>query len=68
MCYINQHLPVTTVTSYKFPTNLEVLPIERIPGKRKILLLRLYRPPSYSENEFLFHFGKCLKSLHYYYQ
>ena len=28
MCYINQNLRVKIVTSYKFPTNLELLPIE----------------------------------------
>ena len=48
MCYVNQNLPVKIVTSYKFPTNLEVLPLEITLGKRKILLLGLYRPPSYS--------------------
>ena len=45
MCYINQDLPVKIVTSYKFPTNLEILPIEITLGKRKILPPRLYRPP-----------------------
>ena len=54
VCYINQDLPVKIVTSYKFPTNLEVLPIEII------LLLGLYRPPSYSENDFLFHLENAL--------
>ena len=42
MCYINQDLPVQIVTSYKFPTNLKVLPIEITIGKGKILLLGLY--------------------------
>ena len=60
MCYINQDLPVKIVTSYKFPTNLEVLPIEITIGKRKILLLGLYRQPSYSENDFLFHLENAL--------
>ena len=60
MCYINQDLPVKIVTSYKFPTNLEVLPIKITIGKRKILLLGLYRPPSYSENDFLFHLENAL--------
>ena len=46
--------------SYKFPTNLKVLPLETTIGKRKILLLGLYRPPSYSENDFLFHFKNSL--------
>ena len=55
MCSIHQDLPVAIVMSYKFSTNLEVLPTEIRLGKRKILLLGLYRPPSYSENEFLFH-------------
>ena len=47
------------MTSYKFATNLEVLPIE-IMIKKKILLLGLYRPPSYSENDFLFHLENAL--------
>ena len=46
--------------SYKFPTNLEVLPIEITIGKRKILVLGLYRSPSYSENDFLFHLENTL--------
>ena len=54
MSYINQDLSVTIVTSYKFSTNLEVLPIEITLVKRKILLPGLYRPPSYSEKEFFF--------------
>ena len=54
MCYIYQNFPVKIVTSYKFPTNLEVLPIEII------LLLGLYRPPSYSENDFLFYLKNAL--------
>ena len=60
MCYINQDLPVKIVTSYKFPRNLKVLPIEITIGKRKILLLGLYRPPSYNENDFLFHLENTL--------
>ena len=60
MCYINQYFPVKIVTSYKFPTNLEVLPIEIAIGKRKILLLGLYRPSSYSENDFLFYLENAL--------
>ena len=60
MCYINQDLPVKIVTSYKFPTNLEILPIKITIGKRKIFLLGLYRPPSYSENDFLFHLENAL--------
>ena len=48
MCYVNQNLPVKIVTSYKLPTNPEVLPLEITLGKRKILLLGLYRPPAYS--------------------
>ena len=31
----------------------EILPKEITLGKRKILLLGLYRPPSYSKNDFL---------------
>ena len=62
MCYINQDLPVKIVTSYKFPTNLEILPIEITLGKRKILPPGLYRPPPlpYSENNFLFHLENAL--------
>ena len=60
MCYINQDLPVKILTSYKFPTNLEVLPIEITIGKKDIFLLGLYRPPSYSENDFLFHLENAL--------
>ena len=48
MCYVNQNLPVKIVTSYKLPTNPEVLPLEITLGKRKILLIGLYRPPAYS--------------------
>ena len=36
MCYINQGLPIKIVTSYKFPTNLEVLPIKITVGKKNI--------------------------------
>ena len=39
MCYINQDLLVKIVTSYKFSTNVEVLPIEITLGKTKIWLL-----------------------------
>ena len=55
MCYVNQDLTVKIVTSYKFPKNLEVLPVKIILGKRKILLLGLCRPSSYSENAFSSH-------------
>ena len=44
MYYISQNLPVKEVTSYKFPSNLKVLPREITPSKRKILLLLLCRP------------------------
>ena len=59
-CYINQDARVKVVTSYKFPINLEVLRIEITLGKRKIMLPGLYRPPSYSNNEFLFHLENTL--------
>ena len=66
MCYINQDLPVKIVTSYKFPKNLEILPIEITLGKRKILPPGLYKPPPppppppYSKNNFLFHLENAL--------
>ena len=44
MYYISQNLPVKEVTSYKFPSNLKVLPGEITPSKRKLLLLLLCRP------------------------
>ena len=59
-CYINQDARVKVVTSYKLPINLEVLRIEITLGKRKIMLPGLYRPPSYSNNEFLFHLENTL--------
>ena len=40
--------------------SLEVLPIEITIGRRKIFFLGLYRPPSYSENDFLFHLENAL--------
>ena len=58
--HINQDLSAKIVTSYKFLINLEVLPIEITLCKRKILLLGFNRPPSYSENEFLFHLENVL--------
>ena len=60
MCYINQDLPVEIATTYKFPTNLKVLSIEKTIGKRKILLVGIYRTPSYSENDILFHLENTL--------
>ena len=60
LCYINRDLPVKIVTNYKFLTNLEVLSIKKTVGKRKILVVGIYRPPSYSENNFLFHLENTL--------
>ena len=60
MCYINRDLPVKIVTNNKFLTNLEVLSIKKTVGKRKILVVGIYRPPSYSENNFLFHLENTL--------
>ena len=59
MCYINQDLLVTKVNNYKFLTNLKVSPIEITLGKKKCWL-GLYRPLSYSENEFLLHLENAL--------
>ena len=63
MCYINQKFSVKIVMSYKFPASPEVLPIEITLGKRKILLLQLYRPPILFWEWRFISFRKCVKSL-----
>ena len=56
----NQDLPEKLVRSYKFPINLEVLPAELTLYWREILLLELYRPLTYSGNNFLLHLKNAL--------
>ena len=65
ICYRNQNLSVKIVTSCKFSTNLEVLPIEMtlVLDKRRILLLGFYTSTSHSENDFSLHLENALTQL-----
>ena len=65
ICYRNQNLSVKIVTSCKFSTNLEVLPIEMTLAldKRILGFLGFYRPTSHSEKDFSLHLENALTQL-----
>ena len=52
--YINEGIPFKVIKSKQLPGNLEILKLEIILDKMKILLMELYKPPSFNEKHFLF--------------
>ena len=52
--YINEDIPFKVIKSKQLPGNLEILKLEIILDKMKILLMELYKPPSFNEKHFLF--------------
>ena len=52
---INKDIPFKVIESKQLPENLEILTFEIILDKTKILLMGLYKPPSFNEKDFMFH-------------
>ena len=57
--YINEDIPFKVIQKSGLPTTLEVIPIEINLGRFNFLLLRLYKPPSISEKEFVLHLNNA---------
>ena len=57
--YINEDIPFKVIESKQLPGNLEILTLEIILDKVKILLMGLYKPPSFNEKDFLFHLNNA---------
>ena len=57
--YINEDIPFKVVENRQLPGNLEIRTLEIILDKMEILLIRLYKPPSFNEKDFLFHLNNA---------
>ena len=53
--YIHEDKPIKFIENKQLPGNLEILMLETILDKMKILLMELDKPPSFNEKDFLFH-------------
>ena len=54
----------TLIKSKQLPRNLGILTLEKILDGMKILLVGLYKPPSFNEKDFLFHLNN-IYNLHH---
>ena len=59
LLYISEDIPFKVIQKSSLPTTLEVIPIEINLVRFKFLLLRLYKPPSISEKEFVLHLNNA---------
>ena len=57
--YINKDIPFEVIESKQLPRNLEILTLEIILDKMKILLMGLYKHPTFNEKDFLFHLNNA---------
>ena len=60
MCYVNQDLNCKIVSTYNFPFNIEILPLELALTKRKWLILGLFKTPSSRSEIFISEVTKAL--------
>ena len=58
---MNEDIPFKVIKSKQLPGNLKILKLEIILDKMKILLMGLYKPPSFNENDFWFHLNNAYK-------
>ena len=57
--YINEDIPFKAIRSKQLPGNLEILTLGIILDKMKIFFMRLYKPPSFNEEDYLFHLNNA---------
>ena len=57
--YINEDVPFKVIESKQLLGNLEILTLEIILNKMKILLMGLYKTPSFNGKDFLFHLNNA---------
>ena len=57
--YTNKDIPVKIIKSKQLPGNLEILTLEIILDRMKILVMGLYKPPFFNERDFLFHLNNA---------
>ena len=60
LCYVNQDLNCKIVSTYNFPFNIEILPLELALTKRKWLILGLFKTPSSRPEIFISEVTKAL--------
>ena len=57
--YINEDIPFKAIRSKQLPGNLEILTLGIILDKMKNFFMRLYKPPSFNEEDCLFHLNNA---------